>query len=160
MAFVAVCIYFFSCIVTALALSWGVDGTLPTSTPFGPETLGFNGIMIGLAMTPEFFFMVPHAAGLRKRDADASLIPFRFGISPANGLFLAALAIGVIQSVFVFFLWRGTTTATQVDFANIGSGVVTFVLVMVSGVLLAAIAGNASALQQAIDGRDDRRRKR
>jgi hypothetical protein len=160
MAFLGVCIYALACIATAFGLTIAVDGTLPTSTPFGPETLGFNGIMIGMAMMPEHFFLVPQMAASKTLDANPKLLPFRFGFSPSNSLFLSAAVIGVIQSLVVFFLWRTATSATQMDAANTICGIVTFVIVIFDGVLLASICANALALQSKREVKPKRRRRK
>jgi len=147
MAFLGVCIYALACIATAFALTLGVDGTLPTNTPFGSETLGFNGIMIGIGMMPEHFFLVPHMAKTQKAAANHNLIPFRYGMSPGNSVFLSAAVIGIVQSIMVFFLWRTATTTTQFDIANAICGILTFALVVFDGALLASISANAIALE-------------
>jgi hypothetical protein len=159
MAFLSVVIYALSCVASAFALTLVVDGTLPRNPAFGPETLGFNGIMIGLAMMPEHFFLVPHIAESQKTDGNPHLIPFRYGVSPANAVFLSAAVIGIGQSIVVFFLWRTATTATQFDIANTICGIVTFAFVVVDGVLLASICGNAIALQSDSDGKSVQTRK-
>ncbi|TWU20300.1 hypothetical protein Pla52o_48190 [Novipirellula galeiformis] len=159
MVFLGVCIYALACVVTAFALAFFIDGTLPSSTPFGPESLGFNGIMIGMAMMPEHFFLVPHMAGSQETDGNPNLIPFRYGFSPASCVFMSAAAIGILQSIVVFFLWRTATTATQFDIANSLCGIVTFALVVLDGVLLASVSANALALESHGDGKPVRRRK-
>ncbi|WP_442511315.1 hypothetical protein SH528x_002987 [Novipirellula sp. SH528] len=160
MVFLGVCIYALACVATAFALTILVDGAFPSGTPFTSETLGFNGIMIGMALMPEHFFLVPHLAASQKTDGNPNLIPFRYGFSPSNSVFLSAAAIGILQSIAVYFLWRTVTSVTQFDIANSICGIVTFSLVVFDGVLLASVSANAIALEAKSNGKRVRRRKK
>lgn len=159
MAFLSVCIYASTYFVAGFVLTLIVDGKLPSGSSFGDETLGFNGIMIGLAMMPEHFALIPHTAKTQRTDANPNLIPFCYRISPANAVFLTAIGIGLLQSVVVFFLWRFATTSTQFNLPNIICGILTFCFVVFGGVLLASVAGKASALLSADDDPPHRRKR-
>ena len=165
LGFIAVCFLFAAYLVTGWALGLLMGESSPLHAPWSDSGPGLRGILIGLAMMPEHFALVPHwsSDGPLPQPAETSSVFRRF--SPPTIAFGAASVIGCVQATPVFFLWHFVVPPFGFDFLTVLCGAMTLTLAIGGGVVLAGAVQIAMALleterdQNAMQKKRSRRRR-
>ena len=157
LGFLCACLLVASYLGTGCALCVLIDGIGPSSDLWNPETLGFNGILIGTVMMPEHFGLLPHLSAPSANDIPTNRFPFNMRLSPIGIALCTASLLGVAQATLVYTLWRTVSVSTGFGVRNVTCGILTFAIVVLVFALIVGVAKNANALQhlKALDQREN-----